>query len=133
MRQRSLDVSIKVAKCVNSICEGKAVYTLFRKGEQRPFQVFKLPDTSFLLNEDNKPPANRTLLYDEQSAINFGDYNFDGLPDLALCDGNKSGYGMPSYQIYLFSRREKKFVNSPVFSRLAQDGYLGMFVVDKKR
>ena len=130
---RQFDVRIEVASCENKICEGMATYTLFIKGTAKRFQIFKLANTSFLLDESNKPPANRTLLYDQQSAINFGDFNFDGTEDLALCDGTKGGYGMPSYQIYLFSRQSKKFVNSTAFTRLAQQGYLGMFEVDEKR
>ena len=127
---KDYDVRIEVAKCENKMCEGKATFTLFPKGRTKPFQIFRLANTSFLLGENEQPLANKTLLYDEQSAFSFGDYNFDGVIDLALCDGTNGGYGMPSYQIYLFAPQTKKFVNSPAFTRLAQDGSLGMFEVD---
>jgi hypothetical protein len=127
------DVLIEVEKCENQICEGKVTYTLFKKKTTAPFQVFRLDDTSFLLGDNDKPSVNVTRLYDEQSAVNFSDYNFDGVDDLALCDGNNGGYGMPSYQIYLFSRRANKFIHSEPFTELSQEGRLGMFTVDRKR
>lgn len=130
---KNYDVRVEVAGCEDKICEGKATFTLFKKGSAIPFQVFRLADTSFLLNDEQKPTVNKTRLYDEQSAFSFGDYNFDGDPDLALCDGKNSGYGGPSYQIYLLFPLTKKFVHSPGFTRLAQDQYLGMFEVDSKR
>ena len=126
------DVQIEVEKCEDKICEGAATYTLFKKNSAKPFQVFKLPETSFMLGDSDQPSANITRLYDEQSALSFADYNFDGIEDLALCDGNNGGYGGPSYQIYLFSRRAGRFSHSPGFTTLGQDG-LGMFEVDRKR
>ena len=127
------DVLIEVEKCENQICEGKVAYTLFKKNSKQRFQVFRLDDTSFMLSDNDKPSVNITRLYDEQSAVNFADYNFDGVDDLALCDGNNGGYGMPSYQIYLFSQRAKKFVHSEPFTELSQEGRLGMFEADAKR
>lgn len=126
------DVKLEVAKCDDGVCEGKATFTLYKKNSTKPFQIFRLPDTSFMLNDDGSAPANETLLYDKQSALNFGDFNFDGLDDISLCDGRNSGYGGPSYQIYLFSPRLKKFVRNAGLTRLGQE-YLGMFEVNKKR
>ncbi len=127
------DARIEVEKCVNGFCEGAATFSLLKKGEKKPFQVFKLADTSLWLDKNGHAQANTTLLYDEQSAINFGDFNFDGAEDLALCDGKNGGYGMPSYQVYLFSPRDKKFVRNQSFTNLAQGVYLGMFDVNAKR
>ena len=126
------DVQIEVEGCDNKICEGKATYTLFKKNSSTPFQVFKLPETSFMLGDNDQPSANITRLYDEQSAVSFSDYNFDGIDDLALCDGTGGGYGMPSYRIYLFSSRRNRFILSDGLSDLTQ-GRLGMFDNDAKR
>ena len=63
------DVQIEVEKCEDKICEGKATFTLFKKKSATPFQVFELPDTSFMLGENDQPSANITRLYDEQSAV----------------------------------------------------------------
>jgi hypothetical protein len=126
------DVKLEVAKCDDGVCEGKATFTLYKKRSRTPFQVIRLPDTSFMLRDDGSAPANETLLYDMQSALNFGDFNFDGIDDISLCDGRNSGYGGPSYQVYLFSPRTKKFVHNAGLTRLGQEN-LGMFEVDKKR
>jgi len=130
---RDYDVRVEVAKCEGDICDGKVTFTLFKKNKSQPFQIFTLANTSFLLDSKKRPPANKALLYDEQSALNFGDFNFDGTQDLALCDGKRGGYGMPSYQVYLFSRSANKFIFSPSLSKLVHGVNLGMFEVDAKR
>lgn len=127
------DVLIEVEKCENRICEGKVTYTLFKKNTSQHFQTFKLPETEFMLGDDDKPSVNVTRLYDEQSAVSFSDYNFDGIEDLSLCDGRNGGYGMPSYHIYLYSPRAKQFTFSEPFTELSQEGRLGMFEADAKR
>lgn len=127
------DVRITVEKCDESFCEGKTTYTLFEKGQKKVFQKFDFENAVIQLGEDQKPLANITLLYDEQSALTFGDFNFDGVKDLALNDGNNSGYGMPSYQVYLFSKAQKKFVRSSSFTKLSQEEGMGMFEVDARK
>ena len=127
------DVEIEVEGCEDKICEGPVTFTLFEKNHLSPFQVFKLPDTSFMLGENDSPSTNITRLYDEQSAVNFSDYNFDGIEDLSLCDGRNGGYGMPSYQIYLFQPRAGRFILSEEFTELSQEGRLGMFERDARR
>jgi hypothetical protein len=130
---KNFDVLIEVEKCADKICEGKVTFTLYKKGTRVPFQIFRLDDTSFMLGPNDEPSVNTTRLYDEQSAVSFADYNFDNVEDLSLCDGTNGGYGMPSYQIYLFSRRASKFVHSAEFTELSQEGRLGMFERDAKR
>lgn len=92
--------------------------------------MIDLPDTQIQLESGGKPLVNDTLLYDEQSVIDIGDYNFDGMEDIAICSGSNGSYGMPSYNIYLSSRAAGKFVYDPALSRLGR--HLGMFTVDKK-
>ncbi len=130
---KSYDVKIEVAKCEDGFCAGAATFSLAKKGESKPFQTFKLENTSLWLNKNGAVQANTTLLYDEQSAVNFGDFNFDGAEDLALCDGTEGGYGMPSYQIYLFSKINRKFVRNASLSALNHGTNLGMMEVDPKR
>ena len=129
---KTYDVLIEVERCEDKICEGKVTYTLFKKGQTAPFQVFNLDDTSFMLGPNDEPSVNITRLYDEQSAVSFADYNFDAVADLALCDGRNGGYGMPSYQIYLFSPRTRKFLLSEEFTDWPE-GRLGMFERDTRR
>lgn len=129
---KGFDVKIEIAKCKDGFCEGKAKFSIFRKNAVKPFQIINLANSQIWLDKNGDAQANVTLRYDEQSAINFDDFNFDGAEDIAVCDGNNGGYGMPSYQIYLFSKQENKFVRNPSFTQLGQ-GYLGMFEVNKKK
>lgn len=110
---------------------GAAKFEFFKKGGTVPYQVINLEATCVQLDEDGNPLVNKTLLYDEQSVVNVGDFNFDGMEDVALCDGNNGSYGGPSYQVYLSSRAQKKFVYNAAFSKLGQ--HLGMFEVDKAK
>ncbi len=125
------DIKITVAKCEDTSCRGKASFAFYKKGGKVAYQVITLPDTYVELDEKGKPEVNQTLLYDKQSAVNIGDFNFDGMEDVALCDGTNGAYGMPSYQIFLSSRSAGKFVYDKKFSGLGK--HLGMFEVDKPK
>jgi hypothetical protein len=124
------DVKVKVEKCDDFSCDGKATFSFYKKGVTKAYQVIDLPETHMEFNEDDKPLVNTTLLYDAQSVINVDDFNFDGMEDIAICDGTNGSYSGPSYRIYLSSRAAGKFVFNQKFTDLAY--HLGMFTVDKK-
>jgi hypothetical protein len=124
------DARIEVERCADDVCEGKLKVELIKKSAAKLFQVINLDATQFDRSETEL--INGKQRYEYQSVIFFEDYNFDGIDDLAIRDGNNSGYGGPSYQVYLFSKRAEKFVRNPSLTDLAQNG-LGMFEVDKKR
>lgn len=67
--------------------------------------------------------------YGEQSLIIYEDFNFDGVKDFALMDGQNSCYHGPSFQIWL--AQGAGFKRSDSFTRLAQE-YCGMFVVNQQ-
>lgn len=71
----------------------------------------------------------KELPYGEQSQILYEDYNFDGIKDFAIMDGQNSCYHGPSFQIYLAT--DNGFKQSPDFTQLAQE-YCGMFETDHK-
>lgn len=125
------DVKVDVSACDESSCTGKASYSFYKKGGAKPYQTINLPDTYIQLEEGGNPLINVSMLYDKQSAVNIGDFNFDGMEDIAICDGPNGSYGSPSYRIYLSSKAEKKFVYSAAFSKLGR--HLGMFTVDKAK
>jgi len=125
------DIKINVAKCEDTSCSGKASFSFYKKGGTVPYQVINKADTYVDLGDNGKPEANQTMLYDKQSAVNVGDFNFDGMEDVAICNGLNGSYGMPSYDVYLSSRATKKFVYSPAFKPLGVQ--LGMFEVDKDK
>ena len=125
------DIKVDVAKCDDGFCTGKASFSFSKKGGTKPYQVINLEDTQIQLADSGQPLTNITLLYDEQSVINVDDYNFDGMEDVAICDGANGSYGGPSYRVYLSSRSAGKFVFSKEFSALGER--LGMFEIDKKK
>ena len=124
------DVKVRVAKCDDDYCSGRATFSFYKKGSSTPYQVIDLPDTLVQLETGGKPLVNDTLLYDEQSVIDVDDYNFDGMEDVAICTGGNGSYGMPSYNVYLSSRAAGKFLYNAALSKLGS--HLGMFTVDKK-
>ncbi|QHF04562.1 hypothetical protein N015_19985 [Pseudomonas asturiensis] len=69
------------------------------------------------------------LPYGEQSVLIYQDFNFDGIKDLALMDGQNSCYHGPSFQVFLGTANG--FTHSDSFTQLAQEN-CGMFGVDEK-
>jgi len=128
---KNYDVRVEVESCEGETCSGTLKVELFKKSAPKPFQIINLVDTEFAVEEAQL--INGKKMYDHQSIIFFEDYNFDGAADLSIRDGNNSGYGGPSYRIYLFSPRTAKFVFSQPFTDLGQGEYLGMFQIDRKR
>lgn len=79
--------------------------------------------------ENGKVKANvHELPYGEQSLIVADDFNFDGIKDLAVMDGQNSCYHGPSYQIYL-GNKSGGLKADVEFTDLAQS-YCGLFDVD---
>ena len=128
---KNYNARMEVERCEEDTCGGKLKIELFKKSAAKPFQVINIEDTEFDMEEAKLNNAKRR--YDYQSIIFFEDYNFDGIEDLSIRDGNNGAYSGPSYQIYLYSPQRGKFVHSEAFTRLAQSEYLGMFEVDKKK
>jgi hypothetical protein len=118
-----------------SICGGPAQTSIYRKKEKIPFQILRLPNVEI----DKDYPAynaqimkQRRKLYDDEFSIIFDDFNFDGLEDLAICNGRNGGYGAPSYNVYLFNKDAQKFIKNIKLTNLAGEGYLGLFFPDRK-
>ena len=108
--------------------EGKTLYNVWTTvGNLTNYQAIPVMGMSLPCVEEHQA---RTENYKEQRFVYYDDYNFDGRKDLALYDGNNGGYGFASYQIFLFSKANDKFVHSPSFTKLGQ--YQGMFDVDAK-
>jgi hypothetical protein len=127
---KAVDVTIDFPRCADQDNCGPVNFAFFRKGSSQPFQKIRVASTTMW---DIEPNANETNLYDQQSTLNFGDFNFDGSEDVAVSDGNNGGYGGPSYRVYLYSNSSKRYVYSKAFTDLNQDGNLGFFEIDKKK
>lgn len=85
-------------------------------------------ELTFDIEENGKVKTNvLELPYGEQSIIIYQDFNFDGIKDLAVLDGQFSCYHGPSFKIYLETK--KGLIYSVAFTQLAQE-YCGMFQVN---
>lgn len=129
---KNYDVKINVEHCEGEECGGKASIDLLDKKNSKKFQTLRSDDLNFYLNKDQMPTANIIQLYNEQSPLIFDDFNFDGTEDMAIRNGNESGYGGPSYDVYVFNSTRKQFVPSEELTALAHDN-LGMFNTDSER
>lgn len=129
---KNFDVKIQIGNCETDTCEGDATISLIGKGQRKNFQKIEMPNVFLELGEDQKPTANLIELYGENnSGIIFDDYDFDGIEDLAIRNGNNGAYGGPSYSVFLFSKTKNRFIENASLTTLANEN-LGMFAVDKK-
>lgn len=126
------DAEVTVQSCVGDDCGGKGIIKLIEKKTKQLFQTFESDDLSLFLHKDQKPTVNVIQLYNEQSPLIFDDFNFDGTEDLAIRNGNQSGYGGPSYDVYVYNSTKKQFVPSEELTALAYEN-LGMFQTDSVR
>lgn len=133
LRQASsvYDVRVKIAACDEDSCEGVATVELIKKSNKALVQKIELANLFLELGDDRKPTANVIELYGDNSGIVFDDFNFDGIQDIALRAGNDGAYGGPSYDIMVFSPRQRKFVIHEKLTELASEN-LGLFRVDRK-
>lgn len=129
---KRFDAHITVQSCKDDDCGGKGIVKLIDKKTNQLFQTFESDDLSLFLDKDQKPTVNVIQLYNEQSPLIFDDFNFDGSEDLAIRNGNQSGYGGPSYDVYVYHSTKKQFVPSDELTSLAYEN-LGMFQTDHKR
>src|SRR5690606_26758494 len=99
-----------------------------KKSQKEILKTFSYDFPDYLLDENNEAIPNiKELPYGSQSVLLYEDYNFDGLKDLALMNGNNSCYGGPSFDIYL--AQNSSFEYSESFSELSND-YCGMFQIN---
>lgn len=123
------DYSGKIYFSDTSEVFSKGWITIFDKKTNKQIIFETSDELSFDAHEHgNKIIANiQQLPYGEQSHILHKDFNFDGLKDFAIMDGQNSCYHGPSYKIYLASSEGFKLNDD--FTELAQEN-CGMFEVD---
>jgi hypothetical protein len=128
---RTYSAKITVNEFVNSNCSGPGTVTLYSKTTDNTFQTFQSDNLCFYI-EGNSNPASGTELHGGESPLIFDDFNFDGYEDLSISNGYNGSYGMPSYDVYLFSKSAGKFVKNSALTEIASVN-LGMFATDKSK
>ncbi|MET0626719.1 MAG: hypothetical protein ABW250_27550 [Pyrinomonadaceae bacterium] len=135
---RDYELKVRVADCGQEehVCAGPAQVQIFKKGAATPTQTLSLPGVEIyretVAHNPETNPKPRGLYAEEYSFVGE-DFNFDGLEDLAVCNGRNGGYGGPSYDVFLFDRGSRRFVASPRLSELTEGPYLGLFFADPKK
>lgn len=117
---KRVDVRVTVDECsMNQVTKCPAKFAFYRVDATKPFQVITV-DTAFAAE-------------DAAHDVIFGDFNFDGLEDVAISDGMDGGYITPSYQIFILSRTTNRYVHHEELSKLSQGPSMGLFDVDKRK
>jgi hypothetical protein len=135
---RGYDLTVSMKGCGEDpdVCGGPAQVSVSRKGADTALQVLSLANVEInreTVADDPQLDAKPRDLYAVEYSFIADDFNFDGREDLAIRNGRDSGYGGPSFTIFLFNTRSKKFVENRKFSALAEGPYLGLFSVDAKK
>jgi uncharacterized protein YecE (DUF72 family) len=102
---------------------------VFDKATRKELMHTKSDELTFDLHDGQVKANILEAPYGEQSLIIYEDFNFDGVKDFALMDGQNSCYHGPSFQVWL--AQGAGFKHSEAFTRLAQE-YCGMFTVNKQ-
>ncbi|HEY0609497.1 MAG TPA: hypothetical protein VGD35_07565 [Chitinophaga sp.] len=119
---------VKIAECdADGYCKGAGWVRVYDRKSGKMLINLASEDLALWLH-DSKVTANVIELpYGEQSVIIYNDFNFDGLKDFAIQDGQNSCYSGPSFQVFLAQGNSFKY--NADFTRLAQE-YCGMFEVN---
>ncbi|GAA5089415.1 hypothetical protein GCM10023210_14230 [Chryseobacterium ginsengisoli] len=107
----------------------KGWVAVYEKGTNKELIKVSSDEITYELHNGKVLANIKELPYGEQSQILYQDFNFDGVKDFAIMDGQNSCYHGPSFKVYLATGTKFKF--SPDFTSLAQD-YCGMFNIDYK-
>lgn len=129
---KKYDLKVKIDSCKTSddICYDKGTVYVMRKNQTEPFQTIEMEEMYLTLDTgktlDGKPVE---LGKDELYGVSFYDYNFDGMEDLVVSNGNYKPYGGISSNVYLYTKG--KFVKHAGLSELETE-YMTV-EVDRKR
>jgi hypothetical protein len=129
-KSKIYDVKVGFEKCEDNdkvtICNDKATFYLSKKNQSKVFQAIEMEETYLSLSGKRQKKGDLSELYGEQnSGVDFTDYNFDGIEDLVISNGNYLPYGGISNDVFLFSKAKGKFVRNDELSALESDN---MFV-----
>jgi hypothetical protein len=103
--------------------------TIYDKKTNKPIIKIESGELALDLKNGEIKSNIHDLPYGEQSIIMYDDFNFDGIKDFAIENGQNSCYHLPSYEIYIAGKNG--FYKDDDFTKLAQEN-CGMFDIDSK-
>lgn len=116
---------IYISDTSNNISEGWIA--IYKKSTSKKIIFVKFYELAFDFNYDKLATNIIKLPYEVQSYILYEDYNFDGINDFAIQDGQNGCQNTPSYQIFL--AENNSFILNMDFTKLSY-GNCGMFTVN---
>lgn len=122
-KSKIYDVKVSYKQCSDeteeTLCDAQATFYLLKKNQTQVFQSFEIGETYVKLPLKRQKKDGVTVLSgNDGSGVFFDDYNFDGIEDLGISNGNYRPYGGTTYEIFLFSKRLGKFVKSEALTQL---------------
>ena len=117
------DVKVRVESCDDEggkkICNSEAVFYLLKKNQTEVLQTIEMKETYLSISGKQQKKGDVVELYgNEHSGVYFTDYNFDGIEDLGISNGNYMPYGGISNDVFLYSKAKGRFVRHAELSRL---------------
>lgn len=119
------NVVVSMETCTENKCSGKATVDLYDKNTMKKYQSFSSSDFYLDLNENHKPVSDSL-----KNSVVFGDFNFDGLEDFAIRNGN-TNHESPFYEVYLNDGSKQQFVLNDELTNLVRSNS-GMFKTDSE-
>jgi hypothetical protein len=116
------------AKAVSDDAACAAAKLAVRDTTGNELQRLDLASVCLVLADDDTLIQGATALYDAQSTIVTGDFDFDGREDFAVQVGADGPYGGPTFDVYL-QTANGKFARSEPLSTLTRET-LGFFQID---
>jgi len=122
-KSKIYDVKVGFEKCDDDdevkICNDKATFYLSKKNQTQVFQAIEMAETYLSLSGKTRKKGDLNELYGAGNAgVYFSDYNFDGIEDLLISNGNYLPYGGISNDVFLYSKTQGKFVRNDELSQL---------------
>ncbi len=120
-----------VAATHEATCSGAATLSVRKRGSADELQRIGVPRAILWVSERDGQASGAPADDGAPGALRVGDFDFDGLEDVAIWAGNQGPYGGPTFSIYL-QNKSARFVRSARLSALTENT-LGMFQVDAAR
>jgi hypothetical protein len=116
------DVRAAFEDCEEEPCRGRTTFYLLVKNREEIFQSFAMSETYVRRGEDWLRRGETIEIFGPTfGGVYFLDYDFDGIEDLALANGDYKPYGGVSYDIFLYSKKAGRFVRNEALSRLSTE------------
>lgn len=118
---------VEIKECKHDNCSSQAVISIFDQNDKRIIHSRTEKEISGLFYDEMIKVNSQQISYEDQGLIVYEDFNFDGIKDLAIADGNYSCNDSMAFAVFI--NQNGKFIHSKEFSALTTN-YCGIFQAD---